>query len=306
MPLSTDTAGMSEGEIIEATDPDAAFAALADDTRIAILRTLGGTDGYEATFSELREAVGMRDSGQFNYHLDKLRGQFLTKTDDGYRLTLAGVHVHGALLAGAYTKTGTLDPVSLDEPCPACGGVRTFRYDGEMARFECADCRVSSFFPVPPGVFAGYDTDEWPGVAERYFREYLRHADSGFCPVCDGRMDGRLADRLAQEDPEKDLPEDYREFPTFRYACERCEHGIAGDLGSGLLLRPPVVAFHHDNGVDVRDTPLSRFQTVGTDDAEIVSRDPLRVRLTYTAGGETLVLTVDDVLEIQETDRSDR
>ena len=37
------------------------------------------------TFSELREAVGMRDSGQFNYHLDKLLGTFVRVTEEGLR-----------------------------------------------------------------------------------------------------------------------------------------------------------------------------------------------------------------------------
>jgi hypothetical protein len=80
---------MSEGQIVEAIDPESAFAALADDLRIEILRALWCADDHEATFSELRAAVGNPDSGQFNYHLGQLTEQFVTKTHEGYRLTLA-------------------------------------------------------------------------------------------------------------------------------------------------------------------------------------------------------------------------
>jgi hypothetical protein len=72
-----------------------AFATLGNETRLSILLALW--EAYEpfvatnaVAFSELRERVGMRDSGQFNYHLDKLRGHFVRKTDAGYELRRAG------------------------------------------------------------------------------------------------------------------------------------------------------------------------------------------------------------------------
>jgi hypothetical protein len=53
--------------------PSEAFALFADETRVAIVEALAerttaeGTDGL--SFAELRRAVGVRDAGQFNYHL---------------------------------------------------------------------------------------------------------------------------------------------------------------------------------------------------------------------------------------------
>ena len=66
--------------MITTDETEEAFTALSDATRIGILRTLWDAEDHEATFTELREAVGMRDSGQFNYHLDKLTGRFVTTT----------------------------------------------------------------------------------------------------------------------------------------------------------------------------------------------------------------------------------
>jgi hypothetical protein len=44
------------------------------------------TEENAVSFSELRDRVGTRDSGQFNYHLDQLTGHFIRATDSGYEL----------------------------------------------------------------------------------------------------------------------------------------------------------------------------------------------------------------------------
>ncbi|MFT4933083.1 MAG: DNA-binding transcriptional ArsR family regulator, partial [Natronomonas sp.] len=75
---------MDAADFVTETEAEEVFAVLADDTRVAILQALWETEDYEASFSELRDAVGMRDSGQFNYHLDKLVGPFVAKAEDGY------------------------------------------------------------------------------------------------------------------------------------------------------------------------------------------------------------------------------
>lgn len=49
--------------------------------------------GESLSFTELRERVGVRQGAQFNYHLDKLVGHFVTKTDGGYSLRPTGHRV---------------------------------------------------------------------------------------------------------------------------------------------------------------------------------------------------------------------
>jgi len=92
--------------------PERAFGLLADKTRLAILRALWaatdlGADGavrQEASavrFSELFAAVAIDDTGNFNYHLEKLRGHFVAATDSGYVLTEEGVGIARHALAEA-------------------------------------------------------------------------------------------------------------------------------------------------------------------------------------------------------------
>ena len=86
------------------------LALLSDERRVAIVRELaaaGAVPGSTVTisFSELLERVGIRDSGQFNYHLGRLRGRFVDRTDDGYRLTPTGAAV-GETILGSVEDSG--------------------------------------------------------------------------------------------------------------------------------------------------------------------------------------------------------
>ena len=285
---------MSDASNVEAIDPDEAFALLGNETRLAIVRELWAAADHEATFSDLREAVGMRDSGQFNYHLGKLVGRFVERSaDDTYRLTLAGQRVHGAILAGLYTQEGTVEERSLPEPCGACGGDRTFSYDGQSVAVNCADCGFGTFVPVPPGVFADYPVEEWPSVADRYASGILRRLGDGFCQFCEGRVEVQVEpeiETLRDESP----PPEYEGFPSARYECGRCGEMFSADLGAALADHPAVIAFHHDHGIDVREAPLTRVQAVDSEEAWVRERDPLEAVVTYTAGDETLTLVVDD------------
>ncbi len=74
-----------------------AFEILGNETRLAILfalweamdpgSPLSEPSDPAVSFSDLKERVGIRDSGQFNYHLDKLVGPFVDQSEEGYTLT---------------------------------------------------------------------------------------------------------------------------------------------------------------------------------------------------------------------------
>lgn len=71
--------------------PGEAFGILGNATRVDILRTLAEAGlGETLSFTALRDRVGIRQGAQFNYHLDKLVGHYVTKTNDGYALRPAG------------------------------------------------------------------------------------------------------------------------------------------------------------------------------------------------------------------------
>lgn len=93
---------MDHPQFVEHAEPEAVFTLVSDENRIDILRALWGSDEPLA-FSDLQDATDIRDSGQFNYHLDKLTGHFVRKTDDEYVLRQAGNRVVEAVLSGAMT-----------------------------------------------------------------------------------------------------------------------------------------------------------------------------------------------------------
>jgi hypothetical protein len=72
-------------------------------------------------FSDLNEAVEMRDSAQFNYHLSKLTDQYIRKTGDGYELRTAGAKVVRAILAGSFIQYPHFGPFEIGDSCTRCG-----------------------------------------------------------------------------------------------------------------------------------------------------------------------------------------
>ena len=89
------TDGQNVSAVCESADcagessPVETFSLLANEDRLAILKTIVRADERGETpcsFSALREAVDIRDSGRFSYHLQELTGHFLTHSADGYSL----------------------------------------------------------------------------------------------------------------------------------------------------------------------------------------------------------------------------
>ena len=147
---------MTDDEAVRS--PEAAFSLLSNETRFAVLRALYDADERSLSFSDLRERTGVKDSGQFNYHLGKLVGVFVRETDDGYALRYAGKRVIGAVLSGAYTREVTVDPIPVDGRCFDCGGRLEASYRDERARTGCVDCDLSvTEYGVPPGIVDGYE-----------------------------------------------------------------------------------------------------------------------------------------------------
>ncbi|WP_439027290.1 ArsR/SmtB family transcription factor [Haloarchaeobius sp. DT45] len=299
---------MKESSLVSDEQPAAdVFGALAAPTRIAILEALWEADGQEATFSELQEAVGIEDSGQFNYHLSKLRGRFVTSEDGTYGLRLAGRRIIGALLSGSYTQTGAAGPAQTDHDCPLCDdGSLTFSYESEEVHVDCDVCEDGIIcFPVPPGAFAGYATDHLPDVAERYARTLLHQNRHGFCINCDGRVTGVAAPAgeifpAVDADAGTELPPD---APFVEYHCDRCGEVATFDLRTVVATEPTVVAFHHDHGVNLEQRPLWEFFALDPNQSTVTDTDPFRAVARFTAGGTTLTVTVDDELGVLDTDR---
>ena len=296
---------MTDEHIIETVEPEAAFSTLADATRLDILQALWEAEGQTATFSKLRETVGTKDSGKFNYHLQKLTEGFVRKTESGYELRAAGRNVVGALVSGAYTMTGSIDPMVLDDPCPACAGELTFDYEDERVRIECGTCPFWSAFPVPPGALADHPVDRFPTVADRYVRTLLTQARLEFCSQCYGRVEPSL--QSFDELPWLESKPEFGDTVAVSYDCDRCGMNNQINLATIMLDHPEVSAFHHEHGIDVRDVPIWHMGGIdGEPQSTLLDDDAAgAARVTYIAEDDRLTLTVEDSLAVVDVERSE-
>src|SRR6056297_3330821 len=173
--------------------PTDAFSVLGNDIRVGILRELADVMGESSdsrlSFSTLRERVGVRDPGKFNYHLDRLRGTFVKKTDDGYVLRYPGLMVVSAIRAGTYTGGDDTETVETAQDCPRCDGDLTATYGDGFLELACDEDDLLSRVLLPPGATEGRTTAELLELANRSARRDMGHAADGVCPYCWGQVD---------------------------------------------------------------------------------------------------------------------
>ncbi len=281
-------------------DPDEAFSLVADETRFAIVEALWNAEAETTSFSELREAVGVRDSGQFNYHLDRLTDHFVRKTDEGYALTHAGERVIGSILSGSYTRGARLDPIPIDADCIECGADLRATYEDERATIECESCGVTvTEFDVPPGILDGYEREALPGVFDRWLKSTMFEQLRGFCPLCTGRVRSEfvVSETVA---PGSESVSDL----GLRLTCDRCGVSTQSVLAGALFDQPALVAFAADHGVDLWETPVWELEWLITAEADVVSEAPPRGRVQFDLDGERLSLTVDEDLTAVAVERT--
>jgi hypothetical protein len=289
---------MDEETTAEGLSHSEAFSLLGNETRVAILRELWAAirDG-PVPFSELRERVGMRDSGQFNYHLNKLTDHFIRKTEEGYMLRFAGAAVVGAILGGMYDRAGFDEPVPVGDECLECGGGLQLTYTDERATLACSECETPlASAAVPSGVFADREDDLAPVLFDRWLRANARTVAAGFCMVCNGPIETRVVI------DEVDHPSYDDEQPLAVFECTRCGEQVLSTVTEAMSHHPAVVSFHYDHGIDVRTEPSWKLDWF-YEPVEIVSEEPLRVSFTISLGDEALALTVDEELAVVESER---
>jgi hypothetical protein len=173
--------------------PEEAFSLLGNDTRIGIVRALWEAD-EPLSFSELHDRVGLRDSGQFNYHLNKLVGLFVRQKNGKYELPFAGHRVTGAILSGTYTHTGYPRRSNSIHGVSSVAGRWRPNTRRRWSRFAVPSCdERRSTFGFPPGAFEGRNVEDLPRTFERWLRNAFSVMADGICPNCSGRTVGSLA-----------------------------------------------------------------------------------------------------------------
>lgn len=276
-----------------------AFGLLADPVRVEIVDALWHSEETPVPYSDVRDAVGLRDSGRFNYHLSKLTDHFVEKTADGYRLRPTGLLVVNAVYAGSYVDAPSRAGIDVDGSCPRCNSALVGEYDAGMFRVSCADCDSQLFILSfsPQGV-ARRDDEELLAALSLHARAHTRRTSGGLCPFCGGSMLGEL-----ELDADTGLPMS----TLVVHDCQNCGATNRSSVGFSVLEHPVVSGFLHEHGV-TDDVPPWQFEWCLSDEPVTVeSRDPPRVAVDVTASGtdETLRVTVDADGRVAGTERVD-
>ena len=303
--------------------PDDAFAVLGDETRLAILRALGEADGPVA-FSELYDAVDVDDSGQFNYHLDRLVGHFVRKIESGYHLREPGRRVVEAVLSGAVTETPTLERTPVDQACEYCGSTLEAQWRAGSVELYCTGCAGKygrrhdagdagdadegylGRLTLPPAGIRGRGPDEIVRTAWTWTNLEVLAFASGICPRCSATVEYDLSVCEDHDAAEGLCPAcDRHHAISVGAACTNCIYHSGGAAALGVLAETALLDLLTDHDLNpITPGDIRAVNSAHEDYAEeIVETEPLEARLTFTVDGDRLTLTVDDSLNVIETER---
>lgn len=312
-----------------------AFSVLGNETRLAILLALweayepfaedptNYAKGNEVPFTELRERVGMRDPGQFNYHLEKLVGRFVRKTDDGYELHPAGKRVVRTVIASAGFEKESFPPTEIDVECPYCNAPTAVTYQNYRLYHICTQCEGQYDLEGnhPSGVINAWrskqailshqaaDTILSAAFTEVHHQYALRFA--GICPWCSGQVESSFhvcdAHDAVGDEPCSACNRTYE--VAVRLICTTCKAANTAPVEAIPLnaQHPAVAEFNRDHGVELDHKrfdvePFIAFMREV--ETELVSTDPLQVLFRIPLEDDERQLLVDEELNVTEV--SDR
>lgn len=289
------------------SDPDRptadTFAALSDPIRIEIVEALAEYHQEHPTdpgvqFSTLRKSVGIRDSGRFLYHLEKLLGVFVEKTDDRYRLTYAGVEIKNAIVAGTYTNDGTIDSTGLDSTCSICGSSASASYDSGVLTVTCENEHPLFVWALPANAADGREIEELIELATTLAYHAHELVVGGTCSECYSPVEPTIR-RVESSDPNG-------QPLRFTAHCEACGATWDVPVGFTLIGHPEVEALYRRQGRPIREEYWWELEFVGDGiSIERLDEEPLTVRLSFEVGDRSLRATVEENGRIVQIRRRD-
>lgn len=286
-----------EGSLsLERQSPGDVFGLLSNERRVEILETLGKTPDASLSFSELYDRSDASDSGNFNYHLNKLCGSFVRKSD-GYELTYAGRQIVGAIRAGTYTANATVEPIEVGWDCQLCGGGMVAEYSDERAVLRCADCDKGARFSFPPGSLDQFAREELPRAFSRWWHHTVKRITDRFCPTCAGRLDGEIVrpPEGTEDDPKPSMIE---------FECRRCGTELSVSGATLATAHPIVEGFFAERGFDVSDRhPSQIWGELDASNVAVRSEDPLRIEVQFEHEGETVVAEIGPDATVENVQR---
>lgn len=299
----------------DARSPVETFALLGNETRVDILQALwerfeSGLGDNAISYSTLFDRVDIADSGNFSYHLEKLTGPFVRRTDEGYELKQTGINVVRAVVSGTVTHDPEFGPTPVGVECPLCASPVEVAYADELVVALCTGCDglrtwgdTSGFLfggIVPPVLMDQRPVEAAFRAAVTYVMYQLAAIHDGVCPHCSGVPDRWLeACRDHTPGPTSHCPncEKYHQAEAWM-VCRTCKWRVFPPATIAVISLPRVAAFYHDGGVEHRfatwDGVVRSFEI----EEEIASADPLRVAFTVPAAEAATRLVIDEDLVV--------
>lgn len=300
-----------------------AFKVLGNETRLAILLALWEAhepfaEDDAVAFSDLLERVDYDTSSNFSYHLEKIEGHFVESTEDGYRLRQAGHEIVRAVVAGAGITNPSLEPTPIDFECVFCGAPVEIAYGNEHLHTFCSECEGSFEtdstersgtileLPFEPAGLSGRDAEElFAAGIYRSMGKFMMQM-GGLCPECSGTVESSMHVCEDHRSAEGEIcPNcDRQRRVQARWTCTVCKNAGHAPPGGNLFLHPRVQAFHVEHGLEIGyDTNTferikGMIESMSNRETEVVSTEPLRLRVTLRAGGDELRLTIDESMNV--------
>lgn len=306
----------SEPDEFPSTAPDDAFALLADETRLNIIRTLGEADD-PLSFSELFDRIDYNDSSNFGYHLQKLTNHFVQQTDEGYVLGQPGRHVVEAVLSGAVTDGPVYQPTRIDRPCQFCSAPIEVTYQQERVEMHCPECPGLEQRPpaeggefeqsgnlghllLPPAGLKGRTAEEMLRAAEIWTGTETHSIVRGVCRRCSAPLDQTVT--ACDDHDASDGRCDHcgqRFGAMFHSDCTNCIFDMQAPMVTYLAGQTELIEFMMEHGIDPLSPEAFIFPMTAAEET-ILSSEPFSAEYRFSTEDDSLTLAVDDELSVSD------
>lgn len=255
-------------------------------------------------FGELRKRAGVRDSGNFNYHLQKLEEVLVTKKNDGYVLTPLGYNLMRSIARLTTFEYEVRDEQPIEDSCPYCDGTLTAEYRREILRIRCQDCdglaaggRFTSI-EIPATAGEGLERSALVDRATLSMFSKLQKSHHGVCWDCLNTMETTVVLCPNHENgPDGACRHcDHRYESLIEVYCPRCGTAGKGPLIEYALIHPAARNFFEQFGVDptVVGPWQYRLQALSCGTEAVVGTEPKTAEFTFEFEDETLWISVQD------------
>lgn len=258
---------------------------LSHETRARTLVTLAAHHAESprdpaVSFSDLRQAVGHDDPGNFNYHLGRLKGTLVEQTDEGYELSYIGGRFVGTLLSERFDPAADPSVADSQTVCPMCGDAGRVTYEQGTLQVDC-ETGHSVRLNIGANVLEERSVTEALNLGLLRSVVELRQSLEGLCPMCDGRTEGGLK-----------RPSDENTL-LYLFSCRRCGATFQTPASMLAVDHPRVVTLCHDHGIEARREPLTVL-TEHVSAERLVTEGPPRVEVAITVADDRLSLRFDE------------